>query len=266
MRLDLALVDRGLARSRNQAAGLIDAGRVSVGGKTVTKASMDVADEVEITVKPDVDLVGRAGFKLLRGLGEFTELNVQGTTCLDVGASTGGFTQVLLRAGAEKVVAVDVGHDQLAEELRVDPRVHNLEGFNARDMTLPQLREATGLSGLTIDLVVADLSFISLEKILPALVATAPTAEMVLLVKPQFEVGRQGVKAGVVLDPVKHIAVLERLAQVAFELGFGVRGLIDSGLPGSHGNVEYLLWISPKSKQNPQEWSQHITKLVGEVL
>jgi 23S rRNA (cytidine1920-2'-O)/16S rRNA (cytidine1409-2'-O)-methyltransferase len=260
------LVDRGLARSRNQAAGLIDAGRVSVAGKLTSKASIDVADEVEITVRPDVDLVGRAGFKLLRGLGEFKDLEIMGKVCLDVGASTGGFTQVLLRAGAEKVVAVDVGHDQLAEELRSDSRVVNLEGFNAREMTLPSLRAATGVEELSIGVVVADLSFISLEKVLPALVETAPAAEMVLLVKPQFEVGRQGVRAGVVSDPESHLKVLNRLFEKAFEFGFGARGLIDSGLPGSHGNVEYLLWISPKSKQNPQEWSQHITNLVGEVL
>ncbi|MEN9752838.1 MAG: hypothetical protein RL670_529, partial [Actinomycetota bacterium] len=245
MRLDLALVHRGLARSRNQAAGLISDGRVLVAQKTVIKASTEIADETEITITPALDLVGRAGFKLLRALETFGAVQIAGKTCLDVGASTGGFTQVLLNAQAARVISLDVGHDQLVPELVADPRVVNIEGYNARLLKLDDLRLLSHDAELTVDLVVTDLSFISLELVLPALVATAPQAEMILLVKPQFEVGRAGVGSGVVNDRRKHNDVLIKMVRFVAELGWATRGIVDSGLPGSHGNVEYLLWISP---------------------
>ena len=266
MRLDLALVDRGLARSRNQAAGLIDAGRVSVRGKKVTKASLDVDDDAQIKVQVALDLVSRAGFKLEHALEKFPEIQVAGKVCLDVGASTGGFTQVLLNHGAALVVAVDVGHDQLAIELAEHELVRNLEGLNARDMTLDQLRELIGDKSLNFDLVVADLSFISLELVLPAMVATAPEADLVLLIKPQFEVGRAEVGAGVVTDAVKHEAAIQKVAACAWSLGYSIAGLTDSGLPGLQGNIEYVMWISRHRQENPSQWTKRISDLVGEVL
>ena len=266
MRLDLALVERGLARSRNQAAALIDANRVLVNKKIATKASLTVVDEDKVSVKPDLDLVSRAGFKLENALKVFSDIEVSKKHCLDVGASTGGFTQVLLNHGAESVISVDVGHDQMAPEVAGDPRVFNIEGFNARDLSLAALETATGRNGLGFDLVVADLSFISLELVLPAMVATAPTAEMLVLVKPQFEVGRLEVGSGVVLDAVKHLAALEKVANCAWTLGFGVKGVTNSGLAGVHGNIEYVLWISRDSKLHPSEWSQRFSDLIGEVL
>jgi 23S rRNA (cytidine1920-2'-O)/16S rRNA (cytidine1409-2'-O)-methyltransferase len=266
LRLDLALVDRGLARSRNQAAGLIDAGRVSVRGKKVSKASMDVADADAIKVRSALDLVSRAGFKLEHALEVFSTINPDGKTCLDVGASTGGFTQVLLNHGAALVVSVDVGHDQMAIELAQHPLVRNLEGFNARDLSLQSLRELTGDKALEFELVVADLSFISLELVLPAMVETAPNSDLLLLVKPQFEVGRAEVGSGVVTDAVKHQAALEKVAACAWALGYGIVELTDSGLPGLQGNIEYVMWINRHSQENPSQWTQRISKLVGEAL
>jgi 23S rRNA (cytidine1920-2'-O)/16S rRNA (cytidine1409-2'-O)-methyltransferase len=173
---------------------------------------------------------------------------------------------VLLNHGAQSVISVDVGHDQMAPEVAEDPRVFNVEGFNARDLSLATLEAATGRNGLGFDLVVADLSFISLELVLPAMAATAPTAEMLVLVKPQFEVGRLEVGSGVVLDAVKHLAALEKVANCAWTLGFGVKGVTNSGLAGVHGNIEYVLWISRDSKLHPSEWSQGFSDLIGEVL
>jgi 23S rRNA (cytidine1920-2'-O)/16S rRNA (cytidine1409-2'-O)-methyltransferase len=262
----LALVERGLARSRNQAASLIEAERVLVNKKVSTKASLNVEDDAKITVKADLDLVSRAGFKLENALRSFSEIDVQAKTCLDVGASTGGFTQVLLNHGAKTVVALDVGHDQMAPEISGDPRVYNIEGFNARELSIAALEAATGRNGLHFDLVVADLSFISLELVLPAMVATAPNAEMLVLVKPQFEVGRLEVGSGVVLDAVKHQAALEKVSNCAWELGLGVKGIVNSGLAGVHGNIEYVLWISRDSKSHPSEWTQRFSNLIGEVL
>lgn len=266
MRLDLALVERGLARSRNQAAGLIGSGRVRIAGKVARKASLNVEDETELEVAPDLDLVSRAGFKLEHALSIFTEIEVAHATCLDVGASTGGFTNVLLNHGANSVVAVDVGHDQMAPDIAADARVFNIEGMNARDLSLQKLQDATQRDDLDFNLVVADLSFISLELVLPAMVATAPNAEFLLLVKPQFEVGRLEVGSGVVLDSVKHLAALEKVANCSWGLRFGIKGLTDSGLPGLHGNIEYVLWISRESKTHPSEWKQRFSKLIEEVL
>ncbi len=266
MRLDLALVERGLARSRNQAAAFIDAGRVLIKGKPVSKASFNVHDEDSITVVADLDLVSRAGFKLEHALSVFQEIQVAGLVCLDVGASTGGFTQVLLNHGAKQVIALDVGHDQMAPEIASDERVFNIEGFNARELTLSLLRSTTNQNDLVIDLVVADLSFISLELVLPAMATTAPTADLLVLVKPQFEVGRLEVGSGVVLDAVKHQAALEKVAKCAWELGLGVKGVTDSGLPGLHGNIEYVLWISRDSSGHPSEWNERFSTLISEVL
>ena len=266
MRLDLALVERGLARSRNHAATLIDSGRVKVAGKLASKASLGVNEDSEIQVQEDLDLVSRAGYKLEHALKIFTDVSIEDKTCLDVGASTGGFTNVLLNHGAAFVVAVDVGHDQMSPEIASDARVFNIEGMNARDLSLAELELQTNRNDLDFDIVVADLSFISLELVLPAMVATAPSAQLLLLVKPQFEVGRLEVGSGVVLDAVKHQAALEKVAKCSWELGFGVRGVTNSGLAGLHGNIEYVLWISRESNTHPSEWNQRFTNLIEEVL
>jgi len=241
MRLDTELVRRGLARSRDQAAELIAAGRVAVGGQAAIKAATQVGQDAAITIADPVagpDYASRGGRKLEGALAAFADLAVAGRRCLDAGASTGGFTDVLLRAGAAHVVAVDVGYGQLAWSLRSDPRVTVLDRVNARQLTPEQVAPPPGL-------VTADLSFISLTLVLPALAAcAAPDADFVLLVKPQFEVGKGNVGAGgVVKDPALRAAAVESVAAAAWPLGLGVAGIVASPLPGPSGNVEYFLWL-----------------------
>jgi 23S rRNA (cytidine1920-2'-O)/16S rRNA (cytidine1409-2'-O)-methyltransferase len=241
-RLDAELVRRGLVRSRAQAAELIAAGQVAVSGQLATKAATQVELEAPITVKKaggEPDYVSRGGRKLAGALAAFPELPVAGRHCLDAGASTGGFTDVLLRAGAGHVVAADVGYGQLAWSLRSDPRVTVLDRVNVRNL-------APGQAGPPAGLVTADLSFISLAQVLPALVAcAAPDADFVLLVKPQFEVGKGKVGAGgVVREPALRAEAVRGVADAARELGLGVRGVTASPLPGPAGNVEYFLWLA----------------------
>jgi 23S rRNA (cytidine1920-2'-O)/16S rRNA (cytidine1409-2'-O)-methyltransferase len=241
MRLDTELVRRGLARSREQAGELIAAGRVAVGGQAAAKAATQVGTDAAITVAESgqaPDYASRGGRKLEGALAAFTGLKVAGRRCLDAGASTGGFTDVLLRAGAAQVIAVDVGYGQLAWALRTDPRVTVLDRVNVRQLTPAQVAPAPGL-------VTADLSFISLSLVVPALAAcAAPDADFVLLVKPQFEVGRGKVGAGgVVRDPELRSAAVRSVAAAAFEVGLGVQGVTASPLPGPSGNVEYFLWL-----------------------
>jgi 23S rRNA (cytidine1920-2'-O)/16S rRNA (cytidine1409-2'-O)-methyltransferase len=241
MRLDTELVRRGLARSREQAAELITAGRVAVGGQATVKAATQVGQDAAITVEDPVagpDYASRGGRKLEGALAAFADLAVAGRRCLDAGASTGGFTDVLLRAGAAHVVAVDVGYGQLACSLRSDPRVTVLDRVNVRRLTPEQVAPAPRL-------VTADLSFISLTLVLPALAAcAAPDADFVLLVKPQFEVGKGNVGAGgVVRDPALRAAAVESVAAAALQAGLGVAGIVASPLPGPSGNVEYFLWL-----------------------
>jgi 23S rRNA (cytidine1920-2'-O)/16S rRNA (cytidine1409-2'-O)-methyltransferase len=241
MRLDTELVRRGLARSREQAADLITAGRVAVSGQTAAKAATQVGQDAAITIAEAgqaPDYVSRGGHKLEGALAAFAGLTVAGRRCLDAGASTGGFTDVLLRAGAAQVVAVDVGYGQLAWALRTDPRVTVLDRVNVRQLTPEQVAPAPSL-------VTADLSFISLSLVLPALVAcAAPDADFVLLVKPQFEVGKGKVGAGgVVRDPAQRAAAVTSVAAAAAELDLGAAGVTASPLPGPSGNVEYFLWL-----------------------
>ena len=267
MRADIALVERGLARSRNHASSLIEAKRVLASGKEIRKSSQDVADETEIVVLDAIEYVSRAGHKLARALALFAEIDVRGTNALDVGASTGGFTDVLLRQGAELVVAVDVGHDQMVVELYEHVRVHALEGLNAREMSIEKL---ASLTKLPIDekffqLVVADVSFISLTLVLPAMKSVAPNAEFVLLVKPQFEVGKESLSAnGIVNDHRLRANAIKQVVACADELGLGVRGLVRSGLPGTHGNVEYVLWISSTEPKNGSKWTEQIEQIARE--
>jgi 23S rRNA (cytidine1920-2'-O)/16S rRNA (cytidine1409-2'-O)-methyltransferase len=272
MRLDLALVERGRARSRNHAASLIEAERVIVAGQPARKASQTVEEDTEISVLEAIDYVSRAGHKLAGALDEFAEISVEGKLCLDVGASTGGFTEVLIRRGASKVVALDVGHDQLAVELRRNRKVINLEGFNARELNPETLREATAELGTTVDvakdpfqLVVSDLSFISLTLVLPAIASVAPDADFVLLVKPQFEVGKTSLNAkGIVNDHRLRAQSIKQVVDCAKSLKLNVHGMAKSSLPGTHGNIEYLLWISAKADANRREWSEHIEMLAKE--
>jgi 23S rRNA (cytidine1920-2'-O)/16S rRNA (cytidine1409-2'-O)-methyltransferase len=239
-RLDAELVRRGLARSREQAGELVAAGRVTVAGQRAAKAATQVRRDAPISIADtgEPGYVSRGGHKLAGALAVFgpAGLTVAGRACLDAGASTGGFTDVLLRAGAGHVVAADVGYGQLAWSLRTDPRVTVLDRVNVR--TLDQVTPVPGL-------VVADLSFISLTLVLPALVAcAAPDADFVLLVKPQFEVGKGRVGAGgVVRDSADRAGAVRTVAGAAGQLGLGVLGVTASPLPGPAGNVEYFLWL-----------------------
>jgi len=248
-RLDAELVRRGLARSREQAAELIAEGRVQVRGTVAGKpaAMVDPADPVLVTGDdPAQEYVSRGGHKLSGALAAFADpatnggraLTVAGRRCLDAGASTGGFTDVLLRAGASEVVAVDVGYGQLAWALRGDPRVRVHERTNVRSLTPEQI-------GGPVLLTVADLSFISLRLVLAALAAcTAPDGDLAPMVKPQFEVGRERVGAGgVVRDPMVRADAVLQVAASAAELGLGVAGVTPSPLPGPSGNVEFFLWL-----------------------
>jgi len=238
-RLDAELVRRGLARSREAATDLIAAGNVLVGGMPASKSATQVDAQTSITLKDEhAEFVSRGGHKLAGALDKFSQLLVSGKTALDAGASTGGFTDVLLKRGASKVVAVDVGYGQLAWELQKDERVKILDRVNVRNLTPAQV-------GDEIDLVVADLSFISLKLVLPALISVAKEgADYLIMVKPQFEVGKEKLGAGGVVRDVhlRKEAVLE-VANAAFALTLGTLGVVASPLPGPSGNVEYFLWL-----------------------
>lgn len=239
-RLDAELVRRGLARSREQAAGLVTARRVLVAGQAAAKPATQVApgDPITVTEPAGPEYASRGGRKLAGALAAFPGLRVAGRRCLDAGASTGGFTDVLLRAGAAHVTAVDVGYGQLAWALRTDERVTVLDRVNVRELRPEQVAPAP-------DLVTADLSFISLRLVLPALIRCAtPGADFVLLVKPQFEVGKDRVGAGgVVRDQELRREAVAAVAAAAAGLGLGVAGLVASPLPGPSGNVEFFLWL-----------------------
>ncbi|HEX5496367.1 MAG TPA: TlyA family RNA methyltransferase [Mycobacteriales bacterium] len=240
-RLDTELVRRGLARSREQAVELVQAGRVRVGGQTATKPATAVGPATPVLVEPgDVgpEYASRGAHKLVGALDAFTGLTVASRRCLDAGASTGGFTDVLLRRGAREVVAVDVGYGQLAWRLRTDPRVRVHERTNVRSLTAADVGGRVGLT-------VVDLSFISLRLVLPALVAcTEPGGDVVPMVKPQFEVGRDRLPAGgVVRDPEDRAQTVLSVAREAAGLGLGVAGVVASPLPGPSGNVEFFLWL-----------------------
>ncbi|MDH2444946.1 TlyA family RNA methyltransferase [Amnibacterium sp. CER49] len=260
-RLDVALVARGLARSRNAAARAIAEGRVTVTGTVVTRPSAPVADDDDLALDGALP-VSRASGKLEAALDAF-RLDVTDRLALDLGASTGGFTAVLLARGARRVVALDVGRDQLVPELRADPRVTVIEGENARDLTAERLAVLTASSEQP-GVVVADLSFISLTQVLPAIRRTAPDAEVVLLVKPQFEVGRTGVQAGVVRDPAARTRAVRAVLDAAWTLGLGTAGILPSPVVGMHGNREVLVLLQPGSGRHPAEWEGPLARATGE--
>ncbi len=232
-RLDVALVRLGLARSRGQARDLIAAGSVSVNGHQAHKASQKVSQTDSITAQPD-HYVSRAAHKLL-GMLDASGTRVWGTA-LDAGASTGGFTQVLLERGCEHVYAVDVGHGQLAPQVRSDDRVTVREGLNLRELTLADLDSEP------VDVLVADVSFISLRLLVaPMLACLAATGVAILMVKPQFEVGRDHLDARGVADPVAALAAVDAVVEAAAELGWECDHRVESPLPGTHGNREFFI-------------------------
>jgi 23S rRNA (cytidine1920-2'-O)/16S rRNA (cytidine1409-2'-O)-methyltransferase len=237
-RLDAALVARALAPTREKAARLILAGGVRVDGRRADKAGALVADASRIEVLAAPRYVSRGGDKLAHALAVFG-IDVRGRVCLDAGASTGGFTHCLLEAGAARVVAVDVGANQLDAGLRGDPRVEVRDRTNARSLAPSDLAEPPTLATV-------DVSFISLEKVLPAIFGIlADGGEVVALVKPQFEVGKGQVgKGGVVRDPAQHRQVLERVARFAAGAGWGARGVARSPLRGPAGNREFFLYLA----------------------
>lgn len=242
-RLDVALVARGLAMSRERARALIIAGKVRVDGQVQTKAGYAVADGADVEVdEPDHPWVGRGGIKLAHALDTFG-IDPSGREVLDIGASTGGFTDVCLQRGAAHVVALDVGHNQIDWKLRNDPRVTVMERVNARALTPDQLPDAHR----RFSLVTIDVSFISLCYILPVVPALlAPGADIVALVKPQFEAGREDVESGgLVRDPAVHERVIEEVTQAAAALGLTRRGLTPSPITGAEGNREFLAWLAP---------------------
>jgi 23S rRNA (cytidine1920-2'-O)/16S rRNA (cytidine1409-2'-O)-methyltransferase len=253
LRLDAELVRRGLARSREHASELIAAGRVSVNRAVASKPATGVTTDADLVVRADDDDPGfasRGGHKLAGALATFepSGLRVSGRRCLDAGASTGGFTDVLLRAGAREVVAVDVGYGQLVWGLRNDPRVHVHDRTNVRDLS-------ADLIGGPVDLVVGDLSFISLTLVIDALVGvTTDDGDLVLMVKPQFEVGKDRLgKGGVVRDPALRAEAVEDVLTAAAARGWGAQGVVASPLPGPSGNVEFFVWL----RRGPRELGPH---------
>jgi 23S rRNA (cytidine1920-2'-O)/16S rRNA (cytidine1409-2'-O)-methyltransferase len=236
-RLDQLLCERGLAETRSRAQALVMAGRVRVDGRVVTKAGTAIGESAELDVDHGPEFVSRGGDKLATALAAFG-IDVAGLVCLDVGASTGGFTDCLLQRGAAHVTALDVGRGQMHDKLRRDDRVTVIEGFNAR------LLAPGDLPGPAATLAVVDVSFISLSLVLPPLMAVLAHPFRILpLVKPQFEAGRAETKRGVVRDPAVHTAVLERVAAAATGAGAVVLGACESGHPGPAGNREFFLHI-----------------------
>jgi 23S rRNA (cytidine1920-2'-O)/16S rRNA (cytidine1409-2'-O)-methyltransferase len=235
-RIDLLLVERGLAESRARAQALVLAGKVFAGDRRIDKAGTEVELSAEVMVRESDRFASRGGYKLLGAL-QALGCDVSDSTCADVGASTGGFTDCLLQLGARKVYAIDVGHGQLAHKLASDPRVVVLDRTNARHLAREHFPEP-------LDLVVVDASFISLEKLLPAITSwLAPGARLLAMVKPQFEVGRDEARRarGVIRDQAVRSAAIERVLDAVRSSGFEVRGGVDSEVPGPKGNVEYFV-------------------------
>ncbi|WP_194395725.1 TlyA family RNA methyltransferase [Microbacterium atlanticum] len=261
-RLDAALAARGLARSRTHAASLITGGLVSVDGRPVVKASTPVGDDSVLEVAGSDHYVSRAAHKLIAGLEAFG-VEVARRVALDMGASTGGFTQVLRERGAEPVIAVDVGHGQLAASVAADRAVVSVEGFNVRYMTPESLAEASGVQQAP-SVITGDLSFISLSHVLPAARGVAASdADLMLLIKPQFEVGRTAVKGGLVTNPVLRADAVAGVLWAAWDAGLGTCGLIASPIAGTHGNAEYIVHLAPGRGSNPTEWLSTVNRLAG---
>lgn len=236
MRLDAALVARKLVSSRSRGETLIGEGAVAVNGEVMKRKSFSVGeDDVVTLLKKEREWVSRGALKLEHALDRW-KIDPKGKIALDIGAGTGGFTEVLLSRGAKKVVALDVGHGQLAARLRGNTKVVNMEGTHIERVTLLQLKKAP-------DLIVVDVSFISLEKVLPKVrELLSPDGAVILLIKPQFEVGKERVGKGIVADPQLHSAVARKIESAVERLGFTVLGVIASPILGGSGNKEFLLY------------------------
>ncbi|MGA9871633.1 MAG: TlyA family RNA methyltransferase [Rhodococcus sp. (in: high G+C Gram-positive bacteria)] len=265
-RVDAELVRRGLARSREHAVELIDAGRVKISGTVATKPATAVEAGTPLVVSAEdneVQWASRGAHKMLGALDVFERdgFSVQGKRCLDAGASTGGFTDVLLSRGAREIVAVDVGYGQLVWRLQSDDRVHVVDRTNVRSI------DADAIGG-TVEVVVADLSFISLKLVLPAFVACSDAGtDMALMVKPQFEVGKDRVgSGGVVRDPVLRAQSVIEVAESAAGLGLALRGVTASPLPGPSGNVEYFLWLRSTSGASCDSAERDVAALVHHAV
>ncbi|MBC9954500.1 TlyA family RNA methyltransferase [Leucobacter sp. cx-42] len=257
-RLDRVVAELGLARSRSRAGELIAEGAVACNGVQARKAGLKVAAGTEVTVTGEDRFVSRGAHKLVAAIAEFG-LEPKGRVAMDLGASTGGFTQVLLEHEPAVVLAIDVGHDQMVPAIAADPRVRSIEGCNARELTAASLAELTGETEQP-SLIVADLSFISLTHILPAIARCASDdAEAAVLVKPQFEVGR--VRNGIVLDPEQWKSAIRKVMSSAAEHGFVTRGIAHSPILGGEGNREFLLWIARGTPGDQTEWDARITEL-----
>jgi 23S rRNA (cytidine1920-2'-O)/16S rRNA (cytidine1409-2'-O)-methyltransferase len=256
-RLDVWLAEHGLAESREKAQALVMAGRVTVDGHPARKPGSKVRSGVKITVDPGRAHVGRGALKLAGALDAFA-LDVEDRVAVDIGASTGGFTEVLLERGAARVYAVDVGRAQLHERLRADPRVVVCDRTNARHLSPGVVPEAC-------DLATVDVSFISVEKVLPALRSVlAPGADLVVLVKPQFEVGRRQVgRGGIVRDARLHREVLAGVAEVARRLGYAVTAASASSITGTEGNREFFLHLVLDSSAPP---ASVVSDIVGKAV
>ena len=257
VRLDQALVERGLVRSRSQAQQQIAAGLVTVDGRTVVKASLKVAPGAALAIAGGDAWVSRAAHKLIAALDAFG-VDPAGRVALDAGASTGGFTQVLLARGAAHVTALDVGHGQFQLDVDAHP-ITLVEGQNVRDLAPGSLTPAPSI-------VTADLSFISLTLAIPPLVGVAaPDADWVVLIKPQFEVGRTGVREGIVADATLRAQAIEQVLWAAWDAGLGTAGLIGSPIAGGRGNLEYLAHLSAAQGSNPTEWLDESVRLSKEA-
>lgn len=262
-RLDAALGERGLARSRTHAARLIADGLVTVDGLPQVKPSFRVPEGAVLAVVGADHYVSRAAHKLIAALDAFG-IDPRGRVALDAGASTGGFTQVLVERGAGRVLAIDVGHGQLASEIQENRRVLSVEGFNIRELTrdwvesrLQSPEFSTGLPTL----VVGDLSFISLALVLePLRDSVDANADFVLLVKPQFEVGRGGIREGIVRDRGLRQDAVSNVLWTAWDLGLGTNGVAQSPIAGTAGNHEYLVWLSAAGR-NPTDWIDAVAAL-----
>ncbi|ROR66587.1 TlyA family RNA methyltransferase [Agrococcus jenensis] len=257
VRLDQALVERGLVRSRTQAQQRIAEGLVAVDGRTVLKPSHRVAADADVAVSGGDAWVSRAAHKLLAALDAFA-VDPAGRRALDAGASTGGFTQVLLARGAEHVTALDVGHDQFQLDVAAHP-ITLIEGTNVRDLQPGAIEPPPTL-------VTADLSFISLGLAIPPLRGVAaPDADWIVLIKPQFEVGRTGVREGIVTDPGLRAQAIEQVLWSAWDAGLGTAGLIASPIVGARGNLEYLAHLTATGGANPTEWLDASARLSREA-
>ena len=279
-RLDHALARRGLARSRSAATRLIAEQQVLVNGRLVTKPSRSVTDADRIDVLAGVGYVSRGAQKLISALDVFG-LDPRGVAALDLGASTGGFTQVLLERGAREVVALDVGHDQLDPLLRADARVTVIEGENARFLTRERLdarigearRDREPLRAAELGLVVGDVSFISLRQVLPAVIGAVPNADdFVVLVKPQYEAGRMHVRGGIVHDREVAADAAVDVVRELVEHGLRLHGFVPSPITGTRGNREFLAWLRPArevdgderaaTSRHRQQWEDRIRAVV----